>query len=72
MNDKPFSFISRNGSHFTCKRCDFKGDIKVKTSVKKEFFALDVAEMIGYHATNIWPELNGFSGYDTIRFDYAP
>lgn len=28
----------------------------------------DAAEMAGYHAVNIRPELNGFQGYDCLEF----
>ena len=70
MNEKPFTHHCCNGSRFQCDRCDFTKPIKVLDKPPYEaLFAADVAEMIGYHAINIWPELNGFQGYDTIEFD---
>ena len=57
---------------FYCERCDLRGYI---------FYSIEdwgnvvsarmrgVAEMIGYHAVNILPELNGFSGYDCLNFE---
>lgn len=41
---------------------------KVPEKLTEEQFATDVAEMIGYHAQAIWESLNGFQGYNTIRF----
>jgi len=68
-NDKPFEHICSNGTTFKCERCDFREPILVSSQPLGEFkFANDVAEMIGFHATNIWPNLNGFQGYDTITF----
>ena len=69
MNEKPFSYICRFGTQFTCPRCDFDAPVKVITPPKniKQRMS-DVAEMIGYHAVNIRPELNGFRGYDCIEF----
>jgi len=69
MNDKPFSYTSHYGTEFVCDRCDFKTPLIVKNqpSGGKQRMS-DVAEMIGYHATNIYPELNGFQGYDCIQF----
>lgn len=42
-----------------------------KTNAELDFFARDVAQMIAYHAMNIWPELNGFQGYDCIKFEFS-
>lgn len=70
MNERPFEHHCSNGSSFQCDRCDFAKPIKVLDKPSdEELFAADVAEMIGYHATNIWPDLNGFQGYDCIHFD---
>lgn len=71
MNDMPFEHVSHNGTVFKCSRCDFKEPIYV--SQPDESFWLnklmvDISEMIGYHAMNIWNQLNGFQGYDTIEY----
>jgi hypothetical protein len=70
MNDKPFRHICRYGIQFDCTRCDFGDIIVVTWSLVPTYdqFARAVATMIGFHATNILPNLNGFQGYDTIRF----
>ena len=71
MNEKPFDHHCSNGSSFQCSRCDFTEPIEVldMPGDSLALFAADVAEMIGFHAINIWPKLNGFQGYDTIDFD---
>lgn len=69
MNEKSFSHHCRFGTKFSCERCDFNSPIKVEdapTDVTQRMS--DVAEMIGFHATNIWPDLNGFQGYDCLQF----
>ena len=72
MNDKPFSHACRFGTEFIAYRCDFVGGIKIKNRPSNQlFFASDVAEMIGFHAVNIRPELNGFQGYDCIQWSVA-
>ena len=71
MNAKPFSHTSTHGTLFSAQRCDFKGGVTVlviaDTPVKN--VVSDIAEMIGYHAVAIRPDLHeGFSGYDCIEF----
>jgi hypothetical protein len=70
MNDKPFQHICQNGTEFRCTRCDFKTPIQIIGRPSSDTkFASDVAEMIGFHAVTIRPELNGFQGYDCLQFD---
>ena len=77
MNKTPFSYHSSWGSTFECDTCDFSTPMRVrqiqrpKTINELDFYSRDLAEMIGYHATNIWPKLNGFQGYDCIKFDFT-
>ena len=73
LNDKPFEHHCRNGTTFKCSRCDFRDVINVSNpdNPTTEKLMKDVAEMIGYHAFNIWEQLNGFSGYDAVRFNFA-
>lgn len=69
MNEKSFSHISHYGTAFDCDRCDFRTPIVVSTPPEDpRLYVKDVAEMIGFHTTNIHPELNGFQGYDCIEF----
>lgn len=73
MKDKAFQYISNHGTIFECSKCDFSTPIVVfgnASTKNKGLLVLDVAEMIGYHAVNIRPELNGFAGYDCLRFEY--
>jgi len=70
LNDKPFEYHCNLGTIFRCSRCDFRGKVYVATppGMNHAELASDTAEMIGYHATNIWNRLNGFRGYDCIEF----
>jgi len=74
MNERRFSHTSRGGTRFDCARCDFKGPIIVTIHPSRALddatlLLRDTAEMIGYHAAVIRPELfGGFSGYDTLKF----
>jgi len=71
-NTQPFSWSSRNGSQFYCDRKDFGSKIFVSCSPeKKERLSQDIAEMIAMHALEIWPTLNGFSGYDCLNFEFS-
>jgi len=70
-NDKPFIHKSRYGTSFRAGRCDFQDGVVVTCRAKDPVqLASDVAEMIGFHATLIHPDLNGFSGYDCIDFQF--
>lgn len=79
MNDKPYSHTGRYGTTISCDRCDFKTPVTVAsefvgaggTSEDWQKVTADVAEAMAYHAIHIHPELNGFSGYDTIRYVYS-
>ena len=44
---------------------NFKGDIK-----DMELYSKDLAIFMFYHTYEIRPKLNGFSGYDTISFNF--
>jgi len=69
MTERPFTHICRYGTVFGADRCDFKTGIIVSHQPsKKALYVSDVAEMIGFHAINIHPQLNGFQGYDCIQW----
>ena len=74
LNEKPFEHTSKNGTRFTCPRCDFRETIKVEIPIEiwPNFrkIGVDIAEMIGYHCGNVWKQLNGFQGYDCIDFQF--
>ena len=78
MNEKSFEYLSHHGTTFKCSRCDLADTIWViwpedETGARgleeDAYFWQDIAEMVGYHAVNIRPELNGFAGYDTFHFE---
>ena len=71
MNEKRFEHNCHNGTEFIATRCDFQGGVRVVVpkGLSEERLMCDVAEMIGYHATNIHPDLNGFSGYGNVAFN---
>jgi hypothetical protein len=78
-NEKPFEYHTNDGVIFTSDRCDFSSGVKVKgfacnISQPHNLHAAlrAVAEMIAYHRAEVWPTLNGFSGYDCIHFEEVP
>lgn len=70
-NDKPYEHRSSNGTLFTCNRCDLREPVKVTrpSRLSDTHFAQDIGEFAAYHALHIHPCLNGFPGYDTIRYE---
>ena len=68
LNDKPFEHTSHRGTTFKCQRCDFAAPITISGPLSMAVLE-DLAEMIGWHAVNIRPELNGFAGYDCITLN---
>lgn len=71
MNEKPFEYTSHFGTKFNATRCDFFNGVTVSDkNPNNDKYTSDVAEMIGYHATNIHPQLNGFQGYDCIYWTF--
>ncbi len=71
LNEKPFSHVSMNGTSFASDRCDFKNGVRIKIPADLSDVCLiqDVADMIQYHALNIWEQLNGFAGYSCIVYE---
>lgn len=70
LAERPFSHSCGHGTTFECDRCDLSSVIRVYDApFNRQEFAADVAEMIGYHAAAIHPDLRtGFSGYNTLKF----
>lgn len=70
MCDSEFAYVARNGSVITSTRCDFRDPVYVTCDYRTPWEAImvDIAEMSGYHATVILPELPSFQGYDTLKF----
>lgn len=74
MNKRPFQHYA-DGFEFFTERCDIRGAMYV---VKPDFrelteqdFMKATAQVMGYHACNIHKELNGFSGYGNITFEFV-
>ena len=73
LNEKPFEHTCRWGTTFSGSRCDFQDGVKVTFptyTVNQMQNASDFAEFAAWHALQIWPHLNGFSGYDNILFQF--
>ena len=78
INERPFEHIGPGGTRFVAERSDFQSGVyvwyprkfgeKLEESDVRHRLMRDVAAMIGFHASNILPKLNGFAGYDTIHF----
>jgi len=48
---------------------DFRHGVTVqRPATTDRQFVADIAEMVGFHATNILPMLNGFQGYAAIDY----
>lgn len=69
-NEQQFIYEASNGTKFKCERADFRSPIQIKKPVliSKENYLRDIIEMTWYHVTSILPTLNGFAGYDTLKF----
>lgn len=70
INKNPISHTSNYGTKFSAVHADLSDGVTVirNESTSIEHFAADVAEFSAWHRGNIWEQLNGFSGYDCIRF----
>lgn len=72
MNNKPFKYFAHCGTFFECEKRDLSAPIYYEQYSSSpdaiSFLMRDAAEMSGYHAVNIRPELNGFQGYDCLEF----
>ena len=72
MNSNPFYHQGRFLT-FRASRCDFSEGVEVEVTGTPSRIDImnDVAAMIGYHATNVHPLLNGFQGYDCCNFKFV-
>lgn len=72
LNDRPFSHRHEQIDIF-CERCDFKTPVYVVVpdgpALNPVTLMAATGCVMGYHAVNIRPELNGFAGYDAIRYE---
>lgn len=66
------SHLSHYGTWFICDRCDLDAPIRVYERPEGDApFATDVAEFAAFHRGSIHPHLNGFRGYDCLRFEFC-
>ena len=70
---KHYTHQCRNFTCFDAEARELTGE-SLMTNLPKSPQALysDIAEFIGYHATLIHPDLNGFAGYDCLKFVTEP
>jgi hypothetical protein len=72
--NKAFHHHCNNGTNFACENSFLGGPIRVqiREGTTVAGLAQDIAEMIGWHGVNIWPNLypSGFSGYYRLNFVY--
>lgn len=69
IQDEPFQWRSEHGTWFT-GTCDLHGGVTVsrpRSEIKLEEFMCFGA----WHAIHVHGDLNGFSGYDCVRFTFA-
>jgi len=70
--DNSVSDLGRYGTWFICDRADLEAPIKVYNRPEDDAqFASDVAQFAAWHRGNIFPHLNGFRGFDCIRFEFC-
>lgn len=59
------------GVRIVCSRKDLSTNIFIECSINtlSDHIAAAVAEFMGYWTVNIYPHLNGFAGFDTLKFN---
>ena len=71
-NTSRIGHMCRNGTYFEAARADLAGGVTVRFSEygkRSDEVLADFAEFGAWHCSNIHPHLNGFGGYDNIRFN---
>lgn len=64
----PLQHRSANGTNFRCRADLISGVITEDVPEDKNLAMADAGEFLGWHAVNIYPQLNGFRGYDCVEF----
>ena len=75
LNENNFMRSAR-GIYFVSRRCDLSDGVLVLVDcpleeITPEMMLKATASIVGYHACNIHPELNGFRGYDAINYHFV-
>jgi hypothetical protein len=70
LNDKPLRYDAKMCISFKAAKSDLRGGVVVSSEwpVTQLQLCKAFAEFGGYHAMHIWPNLNGFGGYDCTRY----
>ena len=73
MNKKPFKYHASNGTKFSGECSDLSKGVKVERpdELGGKSFCADCIEFGAWHQREIWPNLNGFQGYDCFSVDYS-
>ena len=76
INEKPFVYVAFGGTRFTSPRYDLKGGLLVERpkyhdelseEERSARLVADTADMVSHFATEIFPKLNGFSGWSSVQ-----
>ena len=72
-SETPLKHVCKNGTTFTAARADLRGGVKYMESDFADSVELteDFFEFGAWHAVTIHPQLNGFQGYDCVKFSEA-
>ncbi len=65
------TYTTTNGTVFSSTHADLRNKVRISKFRGEAFAQLaeDVTEFVAWHAMNVYPSLNGFSGYDTVQYD---
>ena len=69
-NETPISHFCYHGTTFSADRADLRNGVEYAAPryVSPEEIMQDFFSFGAWHAFTIHPELNGFQGYDSIKF----
>jgi len=70
MSNAVIFYSSQHGTEFNSSRGNLSLGVKVtsKFKITKEDMMSDFAEFAAWHAIMVRPHLNGFNGYDAVRY----
>jgi len=72
--EQPLDYRTQRGIVFRCPTRNLSAPVVVfceAEDIDPLLFASDVAEFMGWFMAHVFPTLNGFRGYDTVRFEMA-
>ncbi|MHD0644079.1 hypothetical protein ACYPKM_00415 [Pseudomonas aeruginosa] len=74
-NEQPIEHTCSNGTTFKADRADLRNGVKVSNFSNLndlEKVTADFAEFGAWHALTVREHLNGFPGYDAIKYNFVP